>query len=155
MAQIDVQVVVRMGEGHGVEIAERLRTALSRSIIAEGNKGTLRSISDRGTSAPGRANSRLRFTGNRSDAIIRRSPWGYSSAGRALAWHARGQRFDPAYLHHRSDRGALEEPSATASRSLSSRGPGHRPFTAVTRVRIPLGTPYKSNCYVGFNMAIR
>ena len=26
---------------------------------------------------------------------------GYSSAGRALAWHARGQRFDPAYLHHR------------------------------------------------------
>ena len=30
---------------------------------------------------------------------------------------------------------------AIASRSLSSRGPGHRPFTAVTRVRIPLGTP--------------
>ena len=26
-------------------------------------------------------------------------PGGYSSAGRALAWHARGQRFDPAYLH--------------------------------------------------------
>jgi hypothetical protein len=26
---------------------------------------------------------------------------GYSSAGRALAWHARGQRFDPAYLHHK------------------------------------------------------
>ncbi len=32
--------------------------------------------------------------------IISDSPWGYSSAGRALAWHARGQRFDPAYLHH-------------------------------------------------------
>ena len=28
--------------------------------------------------------------------------WGYSSAGRALEWHSRGQRFDPAYLHHRS-----------------------------------------------------
>src|SRR5450759_1568813 len=28
-------------------------------------------------------------------------PGGYSSAGRALAWHARGQRFDPAYLHQR------------------------------------------------------
>src|SRR5450830_631922 len=28
------------------------------------------------------------------------APGGYSSAGRALAWHARGQRFDPAYLHH-------------------------------------------------------
>jgi hypothetical protein len=27
--------------------------------------------------------------------------------------------------------------------TLSSRGPGHRPFTAVTRVRIPLG----SLCY--------
>jgi hypothetical protein len=24
---------------------------------------------------------------------------GYSSAGRALAWHARGHRFDPVYLH--------------------------------------------------------
>ena len=27
--------------------------------------------------------------------------WGYSSAGRALEWHSRGQRFDPAYLHQR------------------------------------------------------
>ena len=26
--------------------------------------------------------------------------WGYSSAGRALEWHSRGQRFDPAYLHN-------------------------------------------------------
>ena len=28
--------------------------------------------------------------------------WGYSSAGRALEWHSRGQRFDPAYLHQNS-----------------------------------------------------
>ena len=28
--------------------------------------------------------------------------WGISSAGRALAWHARGQRFDPAYLHQQN-----------------------------------------------------
>ena len=28
-----------------------------------------------------------------------RNTWGYSSAGRALEWHSRGQRFDPAYLH--------------------------------------------------------
>ncbi len=28
--------------------------------------------------------------------------WGYSSAGRALAWHARGHRFDPDYLHQSS-----------------------------------------------------
>ena len=27
--------------------------------------------------------------------------WGYSSAGRALEWHSRGQRFDPAYLHQK------------------------------------------------------
>ena len=30
--------------------------------------------------------------------------WGYSSAGRALEWHSRGQRFDPAYLHHKKHR---------------------------------------------------
>ena len=30
--------------------------------------------------------------------------WGYSSAGRALEWHSRGQRFDPAYLHHHNTR---------------------------------------------------
>ena len=29
--------------------------------------------------------------------------WGYSSAGRALEWHSRGQRFDPAYLHQTED----------------------------------------------------
>ena len=29
------------------------------------------------------------------------APWGYSSAGRALEWHSRGQRFDPAYLHQK------------------------------------------------------
>ena len=27
---------------------------------------------------------------------------GYSSAGRALEWHSRGQRFDPAYLHQKA-----------------------------------------------------
>ena len=27
--------------------------------------------------------------------------WGYSSAGRAPALQAGGQRFDPAYLHHK------------------------------------------------------
>ena len=29
------------------------------------------------------------------------SKWGYSSAGRAPALQAGGQRFDPVYLHHR------------------------------------------------------
>src|SRR5262249_22801904 len=63
-------------------------------------------------------------------------PWGYSSAGRALAWHARGQRFDPAYLHHetrtydRPDRTiSLILPNTTRNRpSLFSgaRGPSPR-----------------------------
>ena len=35
----------------------------------------------------------------------------------------------------------------SGSASPSSRGLGHRPFTAVTRVRIPLGTPFKSIGY--------
>jgi hypothetical protein len=51
----------------------------------------------------------------------------------------------------------VEEGSATHRRpdgsvgdsglSRSSRGPGHRPFTAVTRVRISYGTPIKSERY--------
>ena len=35
------------------------------------------------------------------DATSKQTIRGYSSAGRALEWHSRGQRFDPAYLHHR------------------------------------------------------
>ncbi|SVB47452.1 uncharacterized protein METZ01_LOCUS200306, partial [marine metagenome] len=31
--------------------------------------------------------------------IFTKEKRGYSSAGRALEWHSRGQRFDPAYLH--------------------------------------------------------
>ena len=38
----------------------------------------------------------IRQVGSKTDSIR-----GYSSAGRALEWHSRGQRFDPAYLHHR------------------------------------------------------
>ncbi len=63
---------------------------------------------------------------------------GYSSAGRALAWHARGQRFDPAYLHHGQ---TVEAGSIGSPRSPSSRGLGHHPFTVSTGVRIPVGTP--------------
>src|ERR1700733_3173839 len=63
--------------------------------------------------------------------------WGHSSAGRALAWHARGRRFDPAWLHQ------FFTPSLVDFRpaSPSSRGLGHIPFTDATGVRIPLGTP--------------
>ncbi len=31
--------------------------------------------------------------------ILRLYAWGHSSVGRALAWHARGRRFDPVWLH--------------------------------------------------------
>ena len=33
--------------------------------------------------------------------LLVKHTWGYSSAGRALEWHSRGQRFDPAYLHQK------------------------------------------------------
>ena len=36
-------------------------------------------------------------------SLLFRALWGYSSAGRALDWQSRGQRFDPAYLHHEKD----------------------------------------------------
>ena len=68
---------------------------------------------------------------------------GYSSAGRALAWHARGQRFDPAYLHQAREKAVQSSKKAASSktRSPSSRGLGHYPFTVGTGVRIPVGTP--------------
>ena len=40
--------------------------------------------------------------------------WGYSSAGRAPALQAGGQRFDPAYLHQK------EEPKCGAQRGLTT-----------------------------------
>ena len=75
--------------------------------------------------------------------------WGYSSAGRALAWHARGQRFDPAYLHQGFSRVPVSCGAAPLAvrnqidrtQSRSSRGLGHHPFTVSTGVRIPYGTP--------------
>ena len=39
--------------------------------------------------------------------------WGYSSAGRAPALQAGGQRFDPAYLHQRLE-GITEKPEIWA-----------------------------------------
>ena len=63
--------------------------------------------------------------------------WGHSSAGRARQWHCRGHRFDPDWLHQ-----VLKVLACKVSASPSSRGLGHRPFTAVTGVRIPLGTPH-------------
>ena len=67
--------------------------------------------------------------------------WGYSSAGRALAWHARGQRFDPVYLHQflnlKLATSALGSSKQKGFTSPSSSGLGHRPFTAVTGVRVP------------------
>ena len=76
--------------------------------------------------------------------LARASQRGYSSAGRALAWHARGQRFDPAYLHQSVEK--YFEMFAKYFKivqvmTLSSRGLGHHPFTVSTGVRIPVGSP--------------
>ncbi len=37
----------------------------------------------------------LTLTVRRGFPTLRAFAWGYSSAGRALAWHCRGRRFDP------------------------------------------------------------
>src|SRR5580698_8757029 len=64
--------------------------------------------------------------------------WGHSSAGRAPAWHAGGQRFDPAWLHHSrphhltelitdraSGNGGAKRPSTARGSDLSrARGAG-------------------------------
>ena len=44
--------------------------------------------------------------------------WGYSSAGRALEWHSRGQRFDPAYLHQQKKDG-MRRPFSVGEKRLS------------------------------------
>ena len=49
-------------------------------------------------------------------------PRGYSSAGRALEWHSRGQRFDPAYLHQKK---------RTSARASFSFGDGKKGRSAV------------------------
>ena len=59
------------------------------------------------------ADSNFALTRKSVNAIISFvvTTWGYSSAGRALAWHARGQEFDPPYLHHKEyDNHAVYEP---------------------------------------------
>ena len=80
-----------------------------------------------------------RLTSSGARSTVRALSWGHSSAGRALAWHARGRRFDPVWLHQiRSGSTAIERGSI---QSPSSRGLGHNPFTVATGVRIPVGTP--------------
>jgi hypothetical protein len=70
--------------------------------------------------------------------------WGHSSAGRAPAWHAGGQRFDPAWLHQIQTLGRLNYKKFEVYASPSSRGLGHHPFTVATGVRIPVGTPIQA-----------
>jgi hypothetical protein len=80
--------------------------------------------------------------------------WGHSSAGRAPALQAGGQRFDPAWLHHYSLIAQLVEHS-TVNRVVTGSSPvrgaifqgplvkwlRHLPFTEVTGVRVPYGSP--------------
>ena len=42
-----------------------------------------------------------------------RTTWGRSSVGRALAWHARGRRFDPVRLHFQMNSSGERLPYAT------------------------------------------
>ncbi len=72
-------------------------------------------------------------------SFLSRQQRGHSSAGRAPAWHAGGQRFDPAWLHQ------IRTLGRSSFASPSSRGLGHHPFTVATGVRIPVGTPFIEN----------
>ncbi len=89
------------------------------------------------------ASAAKKLTKLAASSTLPRLSWGHSSAGRALQWHCRGHRFDPDWLHHRFC-SSLVVLAHGFFASPSSRGPGHRPFTAVTGVRIPLGTPPSS-----------
>ena len=66
----------------------------------------------------------------------------------AQATHMRGARCEceEAYKSVRRRARATKQTRRMRGRtSPSSRGLGHRPFTAATRVRIPLGTPFIAN----------
>ena len=45
-------------------------------------------------------NTLFNLEGTQSTKVYDIGKWGYSSAGRAPALQAGGQRFDPVYLHH-------------------------------------------------------
>ena len=48
--------------------------------------------------------------------------WGYSSIGRASAWHAEGRRFDSDYLHHFTKAAERQLPSPRFFASAQTRG---------------------------------
>ena len=58
------------------------------------------------------------------------SVWGYSSAGRAPALQAGGQRFDPVYLHQRGALAGMTMGHQTVLRRLGPR-PDGRQYDAV------------------------
>lgn len=58
--------------------------------------------------------------------------------GRALEWHSRGQRFDPAYLHHRFEKTEHE------TWACSSGGQSARLISVRSVVRVHLSPPKKS-----------
>ena len=90
------QSATRQRDGHAHALAKRARRSRLRSRTADGASPASRA----GRLASHHLAASSSGLPRRGGAIISVSPWGYSSAGRALAWHARGQRFDPAYLHH-------------------------------------------------------
>src|SRR6185312_893148 len=53
------------------------------------------------SSIPASPRTKVSFDTCQPEAAVH-GKWGHSSAGRAPAWHAGGQRFDPAWLHHPS-----------------------------------------------------
>jgi putative endonuclease len=68
---------------------------------------------------------------------------GHSSAGRALAWHARGRRFDPAWLHHASPFGLRVAQPRDARRT--KRGARRSPLGRRRAGETRLGTSRQRN----------
>ena len=96
----------------------------------------------------GLANSILRQMGHRLVGARHASPWhrgrGIARPQERPAPCRRGCRGNRVWYLSRLVPGREVECVKAAP---SSRGPGHRPFTAVTGVRIPLGTPDISMAY--------
>ncbi len=81
-------------------------------------------------------------------AAARRGSWGHSSAGRALEWHSRGRRFDPAWLHQPP--GSSARLSGLSDFSRHSRGLdapfgiGELARRGSARSAPPLGRPFST-----------
>ena len=63
------------------------------------------------------------------------NPWGYSSVGRALPSHGRGQGFESPYLHHNALTKKMSEPEKPAAAGFSASQKPHFYFLQTVDVK--------------------